>query len=189
VAGGVFVLRARDFDQFLRFLGVEPKEVATRGDVQTYAQHTLLAYIGYRIWLDHPAAGAGWQASSEPQTYGPVLPAAHARFPDQPRLAFPGPGREYGVQNAYVQALADLGVVGLVVWIGVFAAGLFLALAGSLRGPPEHGALAAFVLVLALGLWGAQGLVAGLPLDALTWLGLGLAVAAAARARGRRVPA
>ena len=189
VAGGVLTLRARDFDQFIRFLGVEPAQADTRGEVQTYAHHALLAYIGYRMWLDHPVAGAGWQASSERQGYGPVLPAAHARFPDQPAIAFPGPGHEYGVQNAYVQALADLGAVGLLVWVGLFGTGLLVALTASLRGPPEHGALAAFTLVLALGLWGAQGLVAGLPLDALTWLGLGLAAAAAARAGGRRIAA
>jgi O-antigen ligase len=183
VSAGVFALRARDFDQFLRFLGVEPQQASTQGNVQTYAHHTLLAYVGYRIWREHPVAGAGWQASSEQETYGPVLPAVHARFPDQPALAFPAPGRDYGVQNAYVQALADLGVVGLVAWLGLFAAGLLVALKAALRGPPEDGAVAAFALVLALGLWGAQGLVAGLPLDALTWLGAGLAVAAAARIR------
>jgi hypothetical protein len=39
--------------------------------------------------------------------------------------------------------------------------------------------------VLALGLWTALGLVAGVPLDAMTWLALGAIGAGAARASGR----
>jgi hypothetical protein len=35
---------------------------------------------------------------------------------------------------------------------------------------------------VAMGVWTALGLVAGLPLDGLTWLALGLAVAAASGA-------
>jgi hypothetical protein len=57
-----------------------------------------------------------------------------------------------------------------------------LLLALRANAPPS--AVAVFALLLALGLWGAQGLVAGLPLDALTWLGLGLAATAAAEAGG-----
>jgi hypothetical protein len=44
--------------------------------------------------------------------------------------------------------------------------------------------VAAFAVLAAMGVWGAQGLVAGIPLDAATWLGIGLAgVAAAERSR------
>jgi hypothetical protein len=38
-----------------------------------------------------------------------------------------------------------------------------------------------FALLSAMGIWGGQGLVAGIPLDAVTWLGFGLAAAAAAQ--------
>jgi O-antigen ligase len=176
VAAGVFTLRAGDFEQFFRFLGIKQEERRTREDVQTYSQHTLLAYIGYRIWLRHPVAGAGWQASGEHEAYAPELPAAHRKFPDVAPLAFPAPSHEYGVQNAYVQTLADLGVVGLVLWLTVFAIGLVLALRAN--APP--GAVAAYSLLVAMGVWTAQGLVAGLPLDAVTWLALGFAATAAA---------
>jgi O-antigen ligase len=176
----VLTLRAGDFEQFLRFLGAKQEERSTRSDVQSYSHHTLLAYIGYRIWLRHPLAGAGWQASGEHPAYAPELPDAHRKFPDVAPLAFPGPGHEYGVQNGYIQVLADLGVVGLVLWLATFAAGLVLALGAN--APP--GAVAAYGLLTAMGIWAAQGLVAGLPLDALTWLGLGFAATAAANARG-----
>jgi hypothetical protein len=37
--------------------------------------------------------------------------------------------------------------------------------------------------VLCVWLWAAQGLVAGIPLDALTWLGVGLVAVGAAQTR------
>lgn len=176
VAGGVLILRAGDFEHFLRFVHVKGKETQT-ADIQTYSHHTLLAYIGYRIWREHPIAGAGWQASSEPDTVGPQLPAARRKFPDVSPLAFPTREHPWGVQNAYVQAAADLGLVGLVLWLSPFA--LALVLAFRANAPP--GAVAVFTLLAAMGIWGGQGLVAGIPLDAVTWLGLGLAATAAAQ--------
>ena len=181
---GILTLRAGDLEQFLRFAGVKHEEPSTTSNVQTYSHHTLLAYIGYRIWLRHPVAGAGWQASGEHAAYARELPAAHRKFPDVAPLAFPAPGHEYGVQNGYVQVLADLGVIGFVLWLAPFALGILLALRAN--APP--GAVAAFALLTAMGIWAAQGLVAGLPLDAVTWLGLGLAATAAANARADAAP-
>ena len=89
--------------------------------VQSYAHRTLLAYIGARIWLDHPIAGIGWQASNEPWASAPYLDDARRRFPDEPAEAFPSPEHRWGVQTLYVQVLADLGVIG------------FAALADALR--------------------------------------------------------
>jgi O-Antigen ligase len=185
VAAGVFVLRAGDFENFLRFLHLKGQEAQT-ANIQTYSHHTLLAYIGYRIWRDHPVAGAGWQRSTDPEVVDPQLPAAHRKFPDVAPLAFPTREHEWGVQNAYIQAAADLGLIGLVLWLAPFALGLVLALRAN--APP--GAVAAFSILAAMGIWGGQGLVAGIPLDAATWLALGLAATAAversrAPARGK----
>ena len=159
--------------------------------VQTYVQRALLVYIGWRIFLDHPGAGAGWQASEkEPTTYQPYLADAHREFPDAPAIAFPSPAHPWGIQNAYVQALADLGVIGLVLFLGVFVAGLWTAGRAALRAPPETAALATVAgawLLVAMGVWSALGLVAGIPLDGLTWLALGLAAATAAGAAGEAV--
>jgi len=174
VAAGVLVLRAGDFENFLRFVHLKGREAQT-SNIQTYSHHTLLAYIGYRIWRDHPVVGAGWQASTDPDVVDPQLPAAHREFPDVAQLAFPTREHEWGVQNAYVQAAADLGLVGLVLWLAPFALALVLALRAN--APP--GAVAAFTILAAMGIWGGQGLVAGIPLDATTWLGLGLAATAA----------
>jgi O-antigen ligase len=176
VAAGVTTLRAGDFEQFLKFLGVRSEQRTNTG-VETYSHHTLLAYIGYQIWRDHPVAGAGWQATSEPETVDPVLPAARRKFPDVSPIAFPTREHEWGVQNAYVQSAADLGLIGVVLWIAPFAIGLALAL----RADAPPGAVATFALLAAMGIWAGQGLVAGIPLDAATWLALGLAATAAAQ--------
>ena len=176
VAAGVLVLRAGDFESFLRFVHLKGRETQT-ANIQTYSHHALLAYIGYRIWLDHPVVGAGWQASTDPATVDPVLPAAHKKFPDVAPLAFPTRAHEWGVQNSYIQSAADLGLVGLVLWLAPFALALLLALRAN--APP--GAVAAFTVLAAMGIWGGQGLVAGIPLDAATWLGVGLAATAAAQ--------
>ena len=182
VCAGVVVLRGHDFDQFLRWLGVRPAEQTTSRDVQSYAQRTVLLYLGWRIFLGHPAVGVGWQASSQHSSYAPYLRDAHRRFPHTADQAFPGPGHEYGVQNAWVQALADLGVVGFALLVSLFAAGLVVAGRAAVRAPPAGsvaGLVAFLWLLVAAGVWSALGLVAGIPLDALVWLSAGLAVAAA----------
>jgi hypothetical protein len=104
------------------------------------------------------------------------LPAARLRFPSVAPLAFPTAAHEWGVQDAYVQAAADLGAIGVLLWLAPFAAAVTVAA----RAAGPLGALAVFVVLAAMGLWAAQGLVAGIPLDALTWLGFGLAATAGA---------
>jgi O-antigen ligase/polysaccharide polymerase Wzy-like membrane protein len=178
VAAGVLALRAGDFEHFLRFLHLKGRETQT-SNIETYSHHTLLAYIGYRIWRDHPVAGAGWQASNEPAIVDPVLPAAHRRFPDLAPLAFPTREHEWGIQNAYIQGAADLGIVGLVLLVAPFAISLLLAFRAN--APPCT--VATFAVLAAAGIWLGQGIVAGIPLDALTWLGFGLAATAAAQRR------
>lgn len=181
VVGGVLVLRGQDFDQFLRFLGVRTEQRTTREDVQSYGQRTVLVYIGWRIFRDAPVLGAGWQASSEVETYGPHLAEARRRFPGTAPKAFPSPEHPYGIQNAYVQALAELGLVGAALFVGLLLTGLATAARIALRAPPPAAATALVALVwllVAAAVWSANGLVAGIPLDALEWLALGLAVAA-----------
>lgn len=175
---GVVVLRAGDFDQFFRFLGGGHPTASAQANIQTYSQRSLLAYIGLRIWEHHPLVGAGWEASGDPATFMRELPAAHARFPHVAPIAFPGPTRPYGVQLLYVQVLADLGVVGLLLLAALVVATLWVGVRTALSASPPV-ALAATAgvagLVLALGFWTAEGIVAGIPLDALTWLAVGAA--------------
>ncbi|HKT43998.1 MAG TPA: hypothetical protein VJQ85_04295 [Gaiellaceae bacterium] len=175
----VVVYRSGDYGQFFSFLGVRHTSAAAAKNIQTYPQHTLLAYIGLRIWLRHPIVGAGFEASNDYATYGRELPAAHRHFPNVAPGAFPTPTRSFGVQDLYVQTLADLGIVGLLLLAVLFVAGAWPAFTTALRAaaPVAFPALlGVFWLVLAVGLWSAQGLIAGIPLDAITWLGFGAAV-------------
>jgi O-antigen ligase len=181
VGAGVFSLREADMRAFLRFLGVEPARDTDTFAGESYVQRLVLGYIGTRIFLDRPLLGAGWQATSEEETYGPFVPDARRRYPDADELAFPSPQHPWGVQNAYIQAAAELGIVGLVVFLALFAAGLVLAGRAAARAPPAA-ALAASVpilwLLVTMGVWLGLGLVAGIPLVGLHWLALGLAAAA-----------
>jgi hypothetical protein len=144
----------------------------------------VLAYIGLRIFKDDPILGVGWQRSSRPEVFEPYLEDARRRFPDVDPLAFPAPGREWGVQSLYVQMLADAGVVGLVLLLSLGVGGLVLAwrTAEYAANPWAAGAgLATLCALLTIaGVWASLGIVAGIPLQAATSLVLGLAAAGAA---------
>jgi hypothetical protein len=175
VALGMIAMRAEAVSAYLEFLSDDRPTT----EIETYSQRTLLAYIGLRIFLDHPVVGVGLRGSEEPAAFEPYLADARARFPDASPLAFPSEERKYGTQSLYVQAFADLGVVGAALLVALLAAGLAFAVRVA-RTPA--GLIGLLWLLVCVGLWSAQGLVAGLPLAALTWIGLGLIAAGAARA-------
>jgi hypothetical protein len=182
VAVGVVAVRDADVGNFLRFLGLRGDDQAQ--GVESYSQRTVLAYIGLRIALDNPILGVGWQRSSTPEVFEPYVPDARERFPDVVDLAFPAEGREWGVQNLYIQMLADAGVIGLALLLLVGAAGLLLAFRAVVRAPALWAAGAGLLAICALltlaGEWASLGIVAGIPLQAATCLLLGLAAAGAA---------
>jgi O-antigen ligase len=183
-AVGVLLMHNGDIPRGIRALGIgsEPKP-RTGIDIESYAHRTLLAYIGFRIFADHPVVGVGWQGSEEQENYGPYLAAAHRRYPNDPPIAFPSPQHAWGVQNVYLQVLADLGLVGFSVLAALFAVAVGLGAWTALRAPPGTVVVTAaglLCLLVAVGVWNGLGLVAGIPIDALTWLGVGLIGAATA---------
>ena len=184
VAGGVTAVRGDALEDFLRFLGVRGDEPPI--GVETYSQRAVLAYIGLRIAQDNPIVGVGWQRSSRPEVFEPYVADARERFPDVVDLAFPARGREWGVQNLYIQMLADAGVIGLALLLLVGVAGLVLAWRAATRAPTPWAAGTGLVGVCALltltAEWASLGIVAGIPLQAATCLLLGLAAAGAAAA-------
>ncbi|HZO97873.1 MAG TPA: O-antigen ligase family protein [Gaiellaceae bacterium] len=174
VAAGTLALRSYDIANFFSFLGIRTTTAAAAEDVQTGSQRAMLAYIGLRIWEDHPLLGVGFERSAD--RYEPYLAAAKRKFPDQPAQAYPSPAHPWGVQNLWVQLLADAGVAGFALGAATFLAALALAL----RAPPPAvflGLVAAGFVLVAAGTWNAVGIVAGVPLQAVTWLGFGLAAA------------
>ena len=170
VAVGTSLMRASAIERFAEFLGLRDRVEDTR--VESYAHRTLLAYIGGRIWLGHPLTGVGWQASSEEWAYAPYLDDARRRFPHEPDEAFPAPAHPWGVQTLYLQVLADLGVIGGVALVAMFAVAMTTAVRGARASPVPIVGLA--WLLVATGVWAGIGFVPGLPLDALTWLALAL---------------
>ena len=170
VTVGTATMRADTIERFAEFIGIRER-VADTG-VESYAHRTLLAYIGGRIWLDRPVTGVGWQASSEEWAYGPFLDDARARFPGEPDQAFPSPEHPWGIQMLYLQVAADLGLAGIALLLGLAAAGVAAAVRG-LRSSPVPLVGLGWLCVVA-GVWTGIGLVAGLPLEALTWIAFGL---------------
>jgi O-antigen ligase len=180
---GTVAIRAGDLGEFLRFTGVREERAQTTADVQTYAHHTVLAYIGLQIFLDHPLVGVGWGGSSDEPAYGPQLADARREFPRAAPESFPSPEHPWGVQNAYVQALADLGIVGFLLLAAALATAFVAGARAALRSPPAAAFAAAVALswlLVAAAVLAAVGLVAGLPVDGLLWLAVGLGAAAAA---------
>jgi O-antigen ligase/polysaccharide polymerase Wzy-like membrane protein len=175
VGVGVLALRSYDTANFLRFLGIRPASTSTSTSVQTGSQRTMLTYIGLRIWEDHPLLGVGFERSEN--RYQPYLAAAKRKFPNQPEQAYPSPSHPWGIQDLWVQLLADTGVVGFVLGVATFV----VALARLVRTPLAVrfvALVAAGWLLVAVGGWTGLGIVAGIPLQAVTWLGIGLAAAA-----------
>lgn len=172
VVAGAIAIRGNDLGAFARFVGAK-QTTASATDIQTYSHRTLLAWIGLEIWKDNPFVGVGWQGALEPATFVPYLPAAHRQFPDLAPQAFPAAAadRRYGPQNVWIQALADLGVVGLALWGAVFAAAAWLAT----RAATAPALIGLGWTALVAWVWAGQNFVAGIPLDALTWLAFGLA--------------
>jgi hypothetical protein len=175
--GGTLTLRAGDVADYIGFLD---RTETTSSSIETYSQRTVLAYIGFEIFRAHPLTGVGWQASELPANFNPHLDAAHRRFPDVPAVAFPSDSQRWGVQNAYVQAAADMGLAGIAVLLltvgSSFGRSVWRALRGSSPPDPLAPALTVAILVGAT-VWAALGLVPGVPTTALLWLAIGGAVA------------
>lgn len=174
-AVGIVAIRSSAVADGLKFLGVKEGSGGASTQIQSYRQRALLAYIGGREFLGHPALGVGWQGSSDPYAFEPYLADARRKFV-QPPDAFPSRRNRWGVQNAYVQSLADLGVLGLPAFLAALLAPLTRAWKQAAGDARIAGI--AFVL-LVVGSWNGYGLVAGIPLAALTWLAVGVGTAAA----------
>jgi hypothetical protein len=174
-SAGAVAMRGDQLDVVLGLVGIEAQH-STNSNVESYAHRSVLAWIGWQIFLDHPLTGVGWEASGDPIRYMPYVPAARRRFPDEPNLAFPAPNHSYGVQNLYVQTLADLGVIGFVLLGSVFGLGAWL----SIRARTAFTTVGLLWIAVVAGVWAALGIVAGIPLDALTWIAFGLAAIPAA---------
>ena len=174
VGGGVFGLRGYDVANFLSF----PRRQAGH-DLEHRGRADRLAANDARL---HRTADLGGPsaARSRLRPVGRPLPALSRRgkrkFPNQPAQAYPSPTHPWGVQNFWIQLLADVGIVGFILGVATFITGLAVALRAP-RSSLFTGLVATGWILVAAGTWNAVGIIAGIPLEAVTWLGLGLAVA------------
>ncbi len=176
ILAGSLTLRSSDVGDFLGFLGTNDDSTT---QIETYSQRTVLVYIGARVFAAHPLTGVGWQGSELPAAFEPFLADARARFPEVSADALPSRRQPWGVQNAYVQAAADMGVLGLAALLAVVLTSTWLAVSLSLRPYPAASfalGVAIALLVCAMEL-AALGLVPGVPATALLWLAVGAAIA------------
>jgi hypothetical protein len=181
VFAGTIAIRSQAVADGLKFLGLKQGTGHASKHVQSYRQRALLAYIGGRIFIGHPLLGVGFDGSLDEFAYRPYLADARAKF-DQPPEAFPSPAHRWGVQNAYVQSLSDLGAPGIVLFLSALFIPVWLALRRGAR--PLAVAASAIVLVTA-GVWNGLGLVAGIPTDAITWIAVGAALGSVTSAARR----
>ena len=166
VAGGTIAIRHRRHAAAPRRAADRPatrRGDATRRRAGSSARRSPTSAAGSSS-TTRCSASAG-RAPSEAEHYEPYLADARARFPDLPERALPSPEHAWGVQNAYVQAAADLGVGGLAAWLALF----LVPLAVAWRAGPAAGVPILWLLV-SMGIWIGLGLVAGIPLVGLTWL-------------------
>ena len=87
LTAGTFVIRGSDFGFLQSWFGPPPKRAGEYAGSRS--QRLIYAYIGGRIFLDHPALGVGWYPTLPPAEYARYLPDARSRFSDQPPWYFP----------------------------------------------------------------------------------------------------
>jgi O-antigen ligase len=107
---------------FLVISSFRPEMIPTSDSFRTSsASHRItLGTAGIELFLSHPVMGVGWRQSSNPELIGspvirrqvaknvPILNPAFLPYPDLPGLS---------VHNAYIQLLAEFGLVGIVILI------------------------------------------------------------------------
>lgn len=181
VTAGTLMLRSDNLGFLRDWFGTSASDAAgsTAG---SWSSRLIFAYVGGRVFLDHPVLGTGWYGELPPEEYAQYLPDAHARFPDQPANYFPPADGTYIPQQAYDQVLYLLGIVGavllLLLGIAVLAAGVRAARGWPRAGPTGSPAYLPLAWLLAtIGALAGTALFGGIPLTTLFWLSIGVAAA------------
>jgi O-antigen ligase len=182
VTGGTLVIRAGELGFLQSWFG---KSAERPGQyASSWSQRLIFAYIGGRIFVDHPVLGTGWYGNLPPREFDSYLPAARRRFSDQPPAYFPSPSKPFVPQQTYDEVLYELGAVGGALLLALLACLGRNALAASRAARGVAGSLAAAWLAAAIGAIAGEGLFGGTPLAATFWLAAGVVVALGVQARG-----
>ena len=153
------------------------KKESTHGQFESsWSQRLIFAYIGGRIFLDHPLLGTGWWGEVPPSTFARYVPDARRRYSDNPIRYFPPTNAPLIPQQAYDQVAYQLGVVGIVLLLAMLAASGRAALVGAARSAETRALdyVPALWFAALLGALAGEALFGGSPLMTLLWLTLGI---------------
>jgi O-antigen ligase len=175
---------------FVAFAPAEIREriaVVTPGEVPAIEGRTTIWQVGARMVEDQPLRGVGvgnFQAVSGEYAIEPGLAARTELVIDDPQVA----------HNVYLQVLAELGIVGLALFVGLLAFSLRCALAAARRfekAGDEAMEIFARALIPAMVAVLVSDLFASEQFNKLLWLllGLGPSLLAIARLADRPGPA
>jgi O-antigen ligase len=172
VTGATVFLRSGELGFLQSWFGKpaeEPGQYAA-----SWSQRLIYAYVGGRVFLDHPVLGTGWWGELPPDEFVRYLPDARRRFSDQPPRYFPPRDHRFIPQQAYDQVLYELGLVGAAALAALLAALVVRCVAGARRARDALATLPAVWLGSAVGALAGEGLFGGTPLAAVVWLTFGL---------------
>jgi hypothetical protein len=182
VTAGTLSLRSGELGFLQAWFGSKKPE--TPGQYAgSWSQRLIFAYIGGRIFVDHPVLGSGWYGLIPPKVYARYVPDARRRFPDQPPRYFPSPPANFIPQQTYDQVLYELGIVGAALFLAMAVVTVRTVVSVGRRWPghrTDEGLAylpAAWVASLAGALAGAA-LFGGIPMTAIFWFTLGVAALA-----------
>ena len=174
VTAGTLVLRSGELGFVQSWFG-KPAERPGQY-AASWSQRLIYAYVGGRVFLDHPLAGTGWYPQLPPAEYVRYLPDARKRFSDQPERYFPPSDGTFIPQQGYDQVLYELGLAGGAALLALLL-GAGRAAARAARAAAPLAALPAVWLAATIGAVAGEGLFGGTPLAALFWLVSGVVLA------------
>jgi hypothetical protein len=173
VTAGTLTIRSGELGFLQSWFGKPPS--APGQYASSWSQRLIFAYIGGRIFIDHPLLGTGWWSNLPPQEFAKYLPDARRHYSDQPANYFPT--TEFIPQQTYDEMLYELGIVGAALFLG-----LLVTVGGAALRAGRHGAdavvrqLPTAWFAASLGALAGEGFFGGTPLAASFWLVVGIAV-------------
>jgi hypothetical protein len=178
VTGGTVELRSGDLGFLQSWFG---KPASTPGQYASgWSQRLIYAYIGGKIFIDHPVLGTGWYGDLPPSAYARYLPDARRRFSDQPPRYFPQPNDQFIPQQTFDEVLYELGIAGGLAMLGLLAGLGQACVRAARKAAGAFSPLPAAWLAAMIGALAGEGLFGGAPLAAMFWLVAGVALAFAA---------
>jgi O-antigen ligase/polysaccharide polymerase Wzy-like membrane protein len=178
VTAGTLVIRAGDLGFLQSWFG---KPASRPGQyAASWSQRLIYAYVGEKVFTAHPLLGTGWYGELPPREFTAYLPAARARFPDQPASYFPPADKPFIPQQAWDQILYELGIVGALTMLALLTSLSRAAVRAARTASGVAASIPAAWLAASIGALAGEGLFGGTPLAATFWLVAGVVLALSA---------